>query len=120
MSDMILEKTPYYEATNVELAWIFNTVKTANTPFFTDDIDPFNVADTPCLIRIYVTLSTQAVLSLTRTRETTTVTEKLNGGAPLTAGCAYIFDSAASDNELINLTADADTTILKLSTFWVV
>ena len=120
MSDIIIKKTPYYEPTNVELAWIFNTAKTANTPFFTDDLDPFNVADTPCLIRIYVTLSTQAVLSLTRTRETTTVTEKLNGGSQLSAGCAYIFDTAASDNEILNLVTDADTTILKLSVFWVV
>ena len=120
MSDISTEKTPYYEPTNVELAWIFNTAKTANTPFFTDDLDPFNVADTPCLIRVYVTLSTQAVLSLTRTRETTTVTEKLNGGSQLSAGCAHIFDPAASDNEILNLVTDADTTILKLSVFWVV
>jgi len=120
VSEEIPQKTPYFEPTNVELAWIFNTAKAANTPFFSDDIDPFNVADTPCLIRIYVTLNTQTVLSLTRTRETTTVSEKLNGGSQLSAGCAYIFDAAASDNEIINLTADADTTVLKLSIFWVV
>jgi hypothetical protein len=65
-------------------------------------------------------LSTATILSLTRTRELDTVTEKLNGGSQLTAGCAYIFDAAASDDEIINLTADADTTILKLSVFWVV
>ena len=120
MSEEIPQKTPYFEPTNVELAWIFNTAKAANTPFFSDDIDPFNVADTPCLIRIYVTLNTQTVLSLTRTRETTTVSEKLNGGSQLSVGCAYIFDAAASDNENINLVADADTTVLKLSVFWVV
>lgn len=106
-------------ATNVEVAWLFNLPKVAGVPFFDDDIDPFDVADTPCLVRIYVVLSTSAVLSLTRTRGTTTISEKLNGGTPLSAGCAYIFDTAASDDEKINLVADVNTTILKISIFWV-
>lgn len=106
--------------TNIELGHLFNAERTAGTPFFTSDIDPLNVAEVPCLIRIYVTLNTSATLSLTRTVNTATVTEKLNGGTPLTTGCAYIFDSAASEDEIINIVADADLTILKISVFWVV
>lgn len=68
----------------------------------------------PNLIRIYVTPDAQGVLRVHRTRGATTHQEELNGGSPLTAGAAFIFDIAVDDGDEIQLQYDTAATFRSL------
>lgn len=63
--------------------------------------------------RIYVVMSASGILSVVRTYRGTSVVEQLNGGAPLNANCAYLFDVFNVPGESINLRYSVDATILK-------
>ena len=54
-------------------------------------------------------------MSVARTKEGVTVLEVLNGGDPLVAGAAYMFDVVVDEGESINLRYSVDATALKLS-----
>ena len=79
---------------------IFNTaLPAADTDFLTSDIKP--TLD-PGILRVYVTLSIAGVFYVSRTVAAATVTELLNSGVDLTAGCAYAFSVAWKAGESIN------------------
>lgn len=80
---------------------VFNTnLPFTGTGFFTA-ITPKR---TPCLLRVYITVTVAGVLSLSRTKGGVTVTETLNQGNALVAGAAYMFPIAVSETETITLT----------------
>lgn len=97
--------------TPVLKASIFNTVVTANTNILSSNISP---TYSPTTFRIYATFNTQGILSIVRTRGTTTVTEQLNGGYTLNANAAYTFDVVVEQGETINLQYSANATALVL------
>lgn len=97
--------------TPVLKASIFNTVVTANTNILSSNISP---TYSPTTFRIYATFNTQGILSIVRTRGTTTVTEQLNGGYTLNANAAYAFDVVVEQGETINLQYSANATALVL------
>jgi hypothetical protein len=88
---------------------IFNTLIGANTNFFASDLTP---TYSPTIFRIYITDDTAGLLNVKRTRAATTVTETLNAGSNLSAGCAYIFDIAVESGDSINLQYSVTGTVL--------
>jgi len=58
-------------------------------------------------------MSASGILSVVRTSGGTSVVEQLNGGAPLNANTAYIFDVYMAPGESMNLRYSVDATILK-------
>ena len=71
-------------------------------------------SNTPCTFRVYVVADTSGVLSLIRSG-TTTSTEFLNQGLPLTANAAYTFLIPVDAGETINLQYSVAATFTKLS-----
>jgi len=92
-------------------ASLFNTSVSANTNILSSDITPTN---SPATFRIYATFDTAGVLSVMRTRSSTTVAEQLNGGSQLTAGAPYIFDIIVESGDSINLQYSVNATLLVL------
>jgi len=93
-------------------ASLFNASVSADTNVFPEDLKPTNA---PCIFRIYACFDAPGVLSVVRTRGGATTTEALNGGDPLVAGAAYVFDVIVDEGESVNLRYSADATALKLS-----
>jgi len=93
-------------------ASLYNVSVSANANAFPEDLVPTHA---PCIFRIYACFDASGVLSVARTRGGTTTTEALNGGDPLVAGAAYVFDVVVEEGESINLRYSADATALKLS-----
>jgi len=58
-------------------------------------------------------MSASGILSVVRTLGRTSVVEQLNGGAPLNANCAYLFDVFMAPDERMNLRYSVDAIILK-------
>jgi hypothetical protein len=89
----------------------FNTPVSANINIF-----PSNLAPTysPTTFRIYASFNASGVLTVVRTKDTTTVSEQLNGGNALNANCAYIFDILVESGESINLQYSIAATVLSL------
>lgn len=53
-------------------------------------------------VRVYACFSAEGQLSVRRTRGEATVTEILNGGTNLAAGCGYIFDVKITSSDALN------------------
>jgi hypothetical protein len=81
-------------------ASVFNASVSANTNIFASALTP---TYSPTLFRIYCAFNAAGILSVTRTRGTTTVTEQLNSGASLNANAAYVFDVVVESGDRINL-----------------
>jgi hypothetical protein len=92
-------------------ASLFNQSVTANTNILSNDVSP---TSSPTTFRIYAAFNTQGILSITRTKGSTTVTEQLNGGYTLNANAAYTFDVVVEQGETINLQYSANATALVL------
>jgi hypothetical protein len=93
------------------LASVFNTSITANTNILSQGIAPTR---SPVIFRIYATFDASGVLSVVRTKGTTTVSELLNSGSPLNAYAAHIFDIIVEQGETINLRYSVNATCLVL------
>jgi hypothetical protein len=93
------------------LASVFNASITANADIFSQGIAPTR---SPIIFRIYATFNASGVLSVVRTKGTTTVSELLNSGNPLNANAAYIFDIIVEQGETINLRYSVSATCLVL------
>lgn len=89
-------------------AYVFSTAYTSGN-ILTTGLVPKGGPDK--FFRIYCSFDAGEVLSVTLTTGETTVTEKLNGGSALTAGCAYIFDVRVHSTETINFTYGGAATI---------
>jgi hypothetical protein len=88
---------------------LFNTAISANTNMFASSLTP---TYSPSLFRIYVCFNAAGVLSLMRTKDTTTVAEQFNAGNDLTANAAYLFDVLVEGGESINLQYSVAATAL--------
>ena len=93
------------------LASVFNTSVTANTNILSQNIAPTR---SPVLFRIYATFNASGVLSVVRKQGTVSVVEQLNGGNPLNANAAHIFDIIVEQGETINLQYSVSATCLVL------
>nr|WP_294804521.1 hypothetical protein [uncultured Nitrososphaera sp.] len=90
---------------------------TANTDILTDN---YTVRRRPCVLRIWVTVDTAAVLSVIVTDMAGDHTHKLNGGTQLSANCQYNFTFGVDgkrDGELyeVNFQFDQNCTITSFS-----
>jgi len=97
--------------TPVSKASIFNQSVTAGANILSSGLSPSN---SPTVFRIYACFDTSGVLSVVRTKDTTTVTEQLNGGSSLSANSSYIFDIIVESDETINLRYSVNATCLIL------
>jgi hypothetical protein len=68
----------------------------------------------PSYFRIFACFNTSGVLSVVKTKGTTTVTMQLNGGNALNANCLYAFDIAVESGESVNLQYSVNATALEL------
>jgi hypothetical protein len=94
---------------------IFNQAVTANTNIFSSDLTPtMATATNPVYFRIFACFNASGVLSVVKTKGTTTVTMQLNGGNALNANCLYAFDIAVESGESVNLQYSVDATALEL------
>jgi hypothetical protein len=93
------------------LASVFNTSITANTNILSQGIAPTR---SPITFRIYATFNASGVLTIVRTKGTTTITEQLNSGNPLNANAAHIFDIIVEQGETINFQYSVNATCLVL------
>lgn len=59
--------------------------------------------NTPCYLRIYVSVSVAGVLRVVRTIGSTTITENLNSGTALVANSAYMFTIEMRAGDSINI-----------------
>jgi len=98
-------------------ASLLNTSISANTNILPSPISPTN---SPATFRIYVAFNALGVLSVVRTKGTTTVTEQLNGGNALNANASYVFDIIVESGESINLQYSVNATLLVLKVIEVV
>lgn len=81
---------------------VFNTaLPAANNTISGSGIMPLNCD--PGVLRIYVCISIAGVLTLSRTYNSATVTELMNGGGSLGAGNAYVFNVSWRAGESIQL-----------------
>jgi len=99
------------------LASAFNVSVSANANIFSQSIAPTR---SPVIFRIYATFNASGILTVVRTKGTTTVSEQLNSGNPLNASAAYIFDIIVEQGETINLTYSTSATCLVLKVVEVV
>jgi hypothetical protein len=94
---------------------IFNQSVTANTNIFSSDLTPsFATTNNPSYFRIFACFNASGVLSVVKTKGTTTVTMQLNSGNALNANALYAFDIAVESGESINLQYSVDATALEL------
>lgn len=89
----------------------FNEAVTAATDIFSTALVPTYPAT---VFRIYACFDGSGDLSVRRAYGGTTITEKLNAGANLSANCGYAFDVLVLENQTINLRYSAAATALAL------
>jgi len=89
----------------------FNEAVAAETDIFSDVLTPTYPAT---VFRIYACFDGSGDLSVRRAYGGTTITEKLNAGANLSANCGYAFDVLVLENQTINLRYSAAATALAL------
>ena len=94
---------------------IFNQAVTANTNIFSSNLTP-SLATTgnPVYFRIFACFNASGVLSVVKTKGSTTVTMQLNSGSALNANALYAFDIAVESGESINLRYSVNATALEL------
>ena len=66
---------------------LINASITANTNILSEDITP---SKSPSILRVQAAFNAEGVLSVVKTKDTTTIEEKLNGGQALSANSLYI------------------------------
>jgi hypothetical protein len=94
---------------------IFNQSVTANTNIFSTSLTPsLATATNPSYFRIFACFNASGVLSVVKTKGTTTVTMQLNGGNALNVNCLYVFDIIVESGESINLQYSVNATSLDL------
>jgi hypothetical protein len=94
---------------------IFNQWISANINIFPYDLTPSFATETnPSYFRIFACFDTSGVLSVVKTRDTTTIIMQLNGGGALSANCMYAFDIIVESGESVNLQYSADAAALDL------
>jgi len=94
---------------------ILNQSITANTNIFSTDLTPsLATTSNPVYFRIFACFNTSGVLSVVKTKGTTTVTMQLNGGTALNANALYAFDIIVEYGESVNLQYSVDATMLEL------
>lgn len=89
----------------------FNESATLSTNIFTSNL---TCSSTPSMFRIYLCLDTKTKLTVKRTQSAVTVSELLNGGLDLNAGCCYMFDIIVAESQSINFQVSANLTINSL------
>jgi hypothetical protein len=90
----------------------FNEAVILSTNIFAEELS--KTSSNPSMFRIYACLDTKATLTIKRTQSEVTVSEKLNGGNDLSAGCCYMFDTLVNSDQTINFQVSADLTINSL------
>jgi hypothetical protein len=94
---------------------IFNQSVTANTNIFSSNLTPsLATTNNPSYFRIFACFNASGVLSVVKTRGTTTVTMQLNGGGALSPNCMYAFDIIVESGESVNLRYSVNATVLDL------
>jgi hypothetical protein len=94
---------------------VFNQSVTANTNIFSTSLTPsLATTNNPSYFRIFACFNASGVLSVVKTKGTTTVTMQLNGGGALSANCLYAFDIIVESGESINLQYSVNATALEL------
>jgi hypothetical protein len=94
---------------------IFNQSVTANTNIFSSDLTPsLATTSNPSYFRIFACFNASGVLSVVKTKGSTTVTMQLNSGNALNANAMYAFDIAVEAGESVNLQYSIDATALEL------
>jgi hypothetical protein len=94
---------------------VFNQSVTANTNIFSSSLTPsLATATNPSYFRTFACFNASGVLSVVKTKGTTTVTMKLNGGGALSANCLYAFDIMVEYGESVNLQYSVNATALDL------
>jgi len=94
---------------------LFNQPVTANTNIFSSDLTPsLATTSNPVYFRIFACFNASGVLSVVKTKGTTTVTMQLNGGNALNANALYAFDIAVESGESVNLQYSVNATALEL------
>jgi hypothetical protein len=94
---------------------IFNQSVTANTNIFSTSLTPsLATATNPSYFRIFACFNASGVLSVVKTKGTTTVTMQLNSGNALNANCLYAFDIIVEYDESVNLRYSVNATVLEL------
>ena len=89
----------------------FNEAVVAATDIFSAAIAPTYPIT---IFRIYAVFDADGELSVRRTYDGTTVSEKLNSGANLSADCGYAFDILVLEDQTINLRYSVAATALAL------
>jgi hypothetical protein len=94
---------------------VFNQSVTANTNIFSSDLTPsLATTNNPSYFRIFACFNASGVLSVVKTKGSTTVTMQLNGGGALSANCLYAFDIMVEYGESVNLRYSVNATALDL------
>ena len=82
---------------------VFNgTLPAQNTDLLTTSITTLEPVS---YLNVYVALSIDGVFSVKRTRGAVTMSEMMNGGVDLTAGCGYAFTIPIGSSDTINFTS---------------
>ena len=85
----------------------FNEAVSAATDIFSAALSPTYPAT---VFRVYACFNASGILSVRRTYDGNTVSEKLNAGANLSADCGYAFDVLVLEDQMINLRYSAAAT----------
>jgi hypothetical protein len=94
---------------------VFNQSVTANTNIFSSNLTPsFATTSNPSYFRILACFNAGGVLSVVKTKGTTTVTMQLNAGNDLVANALYAFDIVVESGESVNLQYSVNATALEL------
>jgi hypothetical protein len=94
---------------------VFNQSVTANTNIFSTSLTPsLATATNPSYFRIFACFNASGVLSIVKTKGTTTVMIQLNGGGALSANCLYAFDIIVEYGESVNLQYSVNATAIDL------
>jgi len=101
---MPTQSTVYVILRQIVKASIFNASVTANTNILSQSVTPSQALSGHCsTFRIQCCFDAAGILTLTRTKGGTTITEQLNSGVSLNANCIYVFDFLVEPDESINL-----------------
>ena len=92
-------------------ASMINVSVSANNNILSSSITP---SYGPSVLRVQASFNASGVLSIVRTKDTTTVAEQLNSGNALTSNSVYVFDVIVESGELINLQYSVNATLLRL------
>jgi hypothetical protein len=94
---------------------IFNQSVTANTNIFSSNLTPsLATTNNPSYFRIFACFNSSGVLSVVKTKGSTTVIMQLNSGNALNANCLYAFDIIVESGESVNLQYSVNATALEL------